>query len=247
MSTQFNDYGEIVERDQDGDVPTVGGYAVESGAQQMGLFGSGAKPMVSVRGYKVAAHKRRPRTVRESGQGEDWANWLTLYDPAAATFNAVDWYQQIKDDAAAKANEPKGPTWWNDLLGKVSRDLAEATARSKATEGKPGEKAAAKANEKMTPAEVVEELSILAELKKMGIDASVELALLDELTPAELKQIHGSYSKKAARKQIILTKAAAVPAGLKPGGAGQPSYAWIPWTIGIFAFAWWLSGTNKGS
>jgi hypothetical protein len=67
MSTQYDEYGEKVVREEYHSGPTVGGYAIESGAEQLGLFKNGRKKTVNVRGYTVEAHKRK---ARESGNAD---------------------------------------------------------------------------------------------------------------------------------------------------------------------------------
>ena len=59
MGEQFNKYGERVRRKLYTDGWVTGGYPVEAGAKQLGIFDSRRPRTVNVKGYTVKPHPRR--------------------------------------------------------------------------------------------------------------------------------------------------------------------------------------------
>ena len=219
MSTQFNDYGEIIQRDQYGDVPTVGGYAIESGAEQMGLFSNGKKPMVSVRGYRVpgynvAAYKRRPRRARESGNAQNWTD--PDYDLGLEIQILAAEAKQELELSILKAKASKDP------FGPEAIELSNKLHGGGATK---------------------------SELLKLKAEIDDEIAIedaIDKLTEKQLVKIYGTSSKKEAKKKAVAKKRAEQKRTVLAGVSPRASYAWIPWTIGVLALAYWFTRPERG-
>lgn len=95
MSTQFNQSGQVVHRGaRYDDGPVVGGYPVEAGAEQLGLFG-GRPKTVKVKGYRVKGYNRRRP---ESGA-------LSYYDAEESAES--DWWDQAVAKAVKLTDELK--------------------------------------------------------------------------------------------------------------------------------------------
>jgi len=228
MGEQFNKYGERVRRKIYTGGWVTGGYPVEAGAKQLGIFDSRRPRTVNVKGYSVKPYPRR--WPRESG-GVYWFDALVEEANEEASIDeSLDYLSPTQLAALA----PKKPaSYWDQALATVEAEkkkLLEAEAAN------------ATIDEAVTALEAGTVATLEVELAKLGIDAKTALNAIDKLTPAQLKQIHGTASKKAAKKKVLAQKIATarkktVLAGVSP----RASYTWIPWTVGIIALAYWFT------
>mgnify|MGYP003655351230 CR=1 FL=1 len=227
MGEQFNKYGERVRRKIYTGGWVTGGYPVEAGAKQLGIFDSRRPRTVNVKGYSVKPYPRR--WPRESG-GVYWLD--ALVEEANEEASIDESLDYLSPQQLAALSPKKGPSYWEKALATVEaqkKKLLEAQAANVIDDA-------------YGVAEAADEETLQVELAKLGIDAKTALNDIDKLTPAQLKQMHGTASKKAAKKKVLAQKIATarkktVLAGVSP----RASYTWIPWTVGIIALAYWFT------
>lgn len=89
--------------------------------------------------------------------------------------------------------------------------------------------------------------------KPSTVDVAIEEALqfesseIEKMTADELEKKHGTRNKSEARKRAAAKVVAKANARRSPLNlvAEPPSYAWVPWALGVAALAWYL-GSSKG-